>query len=141
MQQLDTTTRQEIIQHLSKKLRKYYIFPDVAEQICQRLQNYLEDGEYADITEGEFFAYALTTHLQEVNQDEHLWVRWYSDPLPDDEGSLLQNEERLVELRQEAMLDNYGFHKVERLPGNVGYVAIRTFIGRRGGVGIRPYPS
>jgi hypothetical protein len=127
MQQLDTATRQEIVQHLSEKLRKYYIFPDVAEQICQRLQNYLEDGEYADITEGEFFAYALTTHLQEINQDEHLWVRWYSDPLPDDEGSLLQNEERLVELRQEALLDNYGFHKVERLPGNVGYVAIRYF--------------
>ncbi len=135
MQQLDIATRQEIIQHLSEKLRKYYIFPDVAEQICQRLQNHLEDGEYTDITEGEFFAYALTTHLHEVNHDEHLWVRWYSDPLPDDEGSLLQNEERLVELRQEALLDNYGFHKVERLPGNVGYVAIRYFHRPLGGSG------
>jgi C-terminal processing protease CtpA/Prc len=40
---------------------------------------------------------------------------------------MLQNQERLVEFRQKAKLDNYGFHKVERLPGNVGYIEIRYF--------------
>jgi len=127
VQQIDETTQTEIIQTLSEKLKAFYIFPNVAEQICQRLQKRLAAGEFADIAEGDLFALALTEQLQAVNHDEHLWVRWYPDPLPDHDGSLLQNEERLAQLRQRAKLDNYGIYKVERLPGNVGYLDIRYF--------------
>jgi C-terminal processing protease CtpA/Prc len=126
-EQIDTATQAEIIQSLTEKLRANYVFPDIAVQICERVQAHLEAGNYEDITESEFFAYALTQHLQEINGDEHLWVRWYPEPLPDHEGSLLQNEEKLAELRERARLDNYGFHKVERLPGNIGYLDIRYF--------------
>jgi len=124
---IDTTTHTEVVQSLSEKLRAFYVFPDVAEQICTCLQTHLEDGEYADITEGEFLALALTMHMQEVKQDEHLWVRWHPEPLPDQDGPLRQNQEWVDEQRQGAELENYGFHKVERLPGNVGYVDIRYF--------------
>ncbi len=104
-----------------------YVFPDTAGQICAQLEKHLNDGDYTEISEGKLFAFALTTHMQEINQDEHLWVRWHPKALPEHEGSLLQNEEKLVEFRQKAQLDNYGFHKVERLPGNVGYIDIRYF--------------
>lgn len=124
---IDPTTYTEIVRNLSEKLRTYYVFPDVAEQIGVNLQQHLEDGAYADMTEGELLALTLTTHIQEVNRDEHLWVRCYPQPLPDHEGSMLQNQERLVEFRQKAKLDNYGVNKVERLPGNVGYIDIRYF--------------
>ena len=126
-QRIDTTTHTEIVKNLSEKLRAYYVFPDIAEQLCERLQKHLEEGEYADITEGELLALALTEDLQAVSHDEHLWVRWYPEPLPDHEGSMLQSQERLVEFRQKAKLNNYGLHKVERLPGNVGYIDIRYF--------------
>ncbi len=126
-QEVDTAVHTQIIQSLSEKLRAYYVFPDVATQICGRLQRHLEEGAYAAITEGELFASALTEHLQSVNQDEHLRVHWYPDPLPDTEDSMLQNPERLAEFRQRARLDNYGFYKAERLPGNVGYLDIRYF--------------
>jgi len=115
----------KIIQSLVEKLRANYVFPDIAEQICARLQKHLNDGDYIEITEGEFFAYALTTHMQEINHDEHLWVRWHPIPLPEHVGSLLQNKEKMIEFQHKAKLDNYGFHKVERLPGNVGYIDIR----------------
>jgi hypothetical protein len=127
VQQIDTTTHTEIVKTLSEKLKAHYVFPDIAEQINERLQKHLEDGDYADFTEGEFFALALTEHLQSVNHDEHLWVRWHPEPLPEHEGSLLQNQDRLEEFRQKAKLDNYGVHKVERLPGNVGYIDIHYF--------------
>jgi hypothetical protein len=118
---------EEIIQALIEKLRANYIFPEIAEQICTCLQKYLDDGDYDNITHGKRFAYTLTTHMQAIGHDEHLWVRWYPDPLPEGEGSQLQNEARLVELRERAKLDNYGFHKVARLPGNIGYLDIRYF--------------
>jgi hypothetical protein len=124
---VDATSHAEIIQSLSRKLRTCYVFPDIAEQICVRLQKHLENGEYTDINEGEFFALALTMHMQEVNHDEHLWVRWHPEPLPDDSGPLRQNQEWQAERRLEARLDNYGLHRVERLPGNVGYLDIHYF--------------
>jgi hypothetical protein len=122
--ELEPNAQAEIIQNLSEKLRAYYVFPDVAEQICIRLQQYLADGEYAGIEEGEFFAVALTVHMQGVSQDEHLWVRWHPEPLPDHDGPMYKSQEWMEERRQEARLDNYGLHKVERLPGNVGYLDI-----------------
>lgn len=123
----DPAAPRVIVQSLMEKLKAHYVFPDVAEQVCIGLQKHLEDGEYADITDGEFLAFALTTHLQEVNHDEHLWVRWHPEPLPDDPGPLRHNRQWQEARLAEARLDNFGFHKLERLPGNVGYLEIRYF--------------
>jgi C-terminal processing protease CtpA/Prc len=108
-------------------LKAYYVFPDIAEQICIRLQKHLQAGEYSAITEGELLASTLTVHIQAVNQDKHLRVRWYPQPLPEHEGPMQHNQAWLDEWRQQARLDNFGLHKVERLPGNVGYLDIREF--------------
>jgi hypothetical protein len=124
---LDANTQTEIIQSLFERLRASYVFPNIAEEICDSLQKHLEEGDYGDITEGRFFAYALSVHMQEVCQDEHLWVRWHPEPLPDQKGSLRYNHEWMEDLRVEAKLDNYGIHKVEKLPGNVGYIDIHYF--------------
>jgi len=124
---IDSITCAEIVHTLSEKLRAYYVFPDIAEQICMRLQEHLQNGDYTDITEGELLASALTAQLQEVNQDKHLRVRWYPEPLPDHEGPMQHNQAWLDEWHQQAIFDNYGLHKAERLPGNVGYLDIREF--------------
>ena len=121
---IDATVPKELVQRLSERLRANYIFPDVAEQICARLQEHLDDGDYDGITSGAFLAYALTHHMQQVNGDEHLWIRWHPEPLPNHEGQLRQNEEWLAQQRLEAELDNHGFRRVERLPGNVGYLEV-----------------
>jgi C-terminal processing protease CtpA/Prc len=121
---LEADTKRRIIQTLTEKIRDLYIFPDTGEQICNRLQGHAQAGEYADITEGELFALALTMHMHEVSHDEHLWVRWHAEPLPD-ENPLRENQERQEQLRLEAKADNYGFQKVEILPGNIGYLEIR----------------
>lgn len=122
----DTDSRIKIVHLLSEKLRAYYIFPEVAEEICLSLQKHLENGDYADFTEDEFFAYALTTHMQEVCQDEHLWVRWHLESLPDEETLRLSDKWRDTQELQ-ARVENYGFYRVERMAGNIGYVDIRYF--------------
>jgi hypothetical protein len=124
---IDTATHTEIIQNLSEKLKAYYVFPDIAEQISMRLQMHLDGGEYTNIKDGELLSKVLTEHIQEVNQDKHLRVWWYPEPLPDCEGPMHQNQEWQDEWHQQAKFDNYGLHKVERLPGNVGYLDIREF--------------
>ena len=122
----DTENHIKVIRRRSEKLRAYYIFPDVAEKICACLQKHLDGGDYDDITEGEFFAYALTSHMQEICQDEHLWVKWHSEPLPDEETVRLSETWREAQQLQ-AKVNNYGFYRVERMAGNIGYADIRHF--------------
>lgn len=124
---IDKTMHTDLVKSLSEKLKAYYVFPSIAEEICIRLQKHLDEAEYGDITDGELLANALTHIIQEVNQDKHLIVRWYPDPLPDEEGPMQQNQGWLDEWRQLAQFDNYGLHKAERLPGNVGFLDIREF--------------
>jgi hypothetical protein len=122
---LDFDTKIAIIQRLCEQLRACYIFPEAVERICAYLQACLQSGEYDDLMDGNLFALALTLHLQEVNGDEHLWVKWHAQALPEDNGQLRLNQDWQAERRQEACLENYGFYKLERLPGNVGYLDIR----------------
>lgn len=119
---LSNQTKIEVIQNLTEKIRVFYVFPEMADQICACLQKHLQSGEYTDIIESDFFAYALTQHIQEASHDEHLWVRWHPEILPEDEGPLRLNPEWQETRKLEADLDNYGLYKVERLAGNVGYL-------------------
>ena len=116
----------KVIRLLSEELRTYYVFPDMAEKLCAGLQKHLDDGDYDDITEDEFFAYALTTHMQEICHDEHLWVKWHLKSLPDEEA-LRSSKEWRESQQLKAKVNNYGFYKVERMAGNIGYVDIRYF--------------
>ena len=124
---IDKTTHTEVINSLSEKLKAYYVFPDIAEEICTRLQKHLDEGDYGDIADGNLLADILTRHIQEVNQDKHLIVQWDPEPLPNQEGPMPQDPGWLDERHQIAKFDNYGLHKVERLPGNVGILDIREF--------------
>lgn len=121
----DTGWPSEIIRALSDALRTHYVFPEVAEKMCACLERHLVDGDYANIAEGELLALALTLHLQEVNRDEHLWVKWHAEALPDDNRPLRDNREWQDAQKLAAQIDNYGIHRVERLPGNVGYLDLR----------------
>lgn len=122
----DIDNHLKVIRNLSDKLKANYIFPDVAEKICAGLQKHLENGDYTDITDDEFFAYALTIHMQEICHDEHLWIKWHLESLPDEETLRLSEAWRETQQLQ-AKVNNYGFYKVERMAGNIGYVDIRYF--------------
>jgi len=117
----------DLIQGITALLRQQYIEPGSVDVINHNLVKHFEAGTYYDIHEGEFLAYALTTHLQEVNQDQHLWVRWHRDPLPDYDGPLHQDPSWTEVQEAAARAEDYGFRKAEFLAGNVGYLDIRSF--------------
>jgi hypothetical protein len=64
---IDINMQYEIIQKLTEKIRTLYVLPDIAAEICEQIQQHLDAGDYADITEGKFFAYTLTQHMQEIS--------------------------------------------------------------------------
>jgi C-terminal processing protease CtpA/Prc len=95
----------------------------------------METGKYATITNGDILARSITQQIQDICHDDHLWVRYHAEPLPEHEGSLLQNEEKVAELKLNAKIKNYGVEKLERLSGNVGNIDIRYFFSPSWGSG------
>jgi len=125
---LDSRTQEEVIQALCARLESSYVFPETAVQLSEVLAQRLERGVFNEIREGDAFAAALNDIMQETSGDRHLRMRWLETALPEQDGSLLQNQEKLAEMKLRVKLDNFGFHKAERLAGNIGLLEIRHFV-------------
>jgi hypothetical protein len=124
--QLDAAARREVIDTLVKRLNESYVFPEVAGKMEQALR--ANSAAYEQITSARQFAEKLTADLQAVSHDKHLRVRYSYESIPvrKDDRRELTSEER-DQIRRELGRINYGFERVERLPGNIGYLDLRGF--------------
>ena len=125
---LDAAARKEVIESLFKRLNDTYIFPEVAAKMEQAVRARLAKGEYEQLTSAKKFAEKLTADVQEVSHDKHLRVRYSAQPIPERAGGPREpSAEEREQFRREMSRLNYGFQKIERLPGNIGYVEFRGF--------------
>jgi len=123
---LDAATRRAIVDSLVIQVPRHYVFPDRGKAAAQAIRKRFDRHEYDKITSAQEFADSLTRHLRAVTHDLHLRVHYRYEPLPvggDDEPTAA---ERAADLAQERLL-NFGFDKAQRLPGNVGYIELRSF--------------
>ncbi len=122
---LDAATRKTVIDSLIDAVDRRYIFPDKAKQTTKAIAQRMKKHEYDRITSAKEFADSLTSHLQAVTHDLHLRVHYRHEPLPEviAEPSAAERQRARDQERQR----NYGFEKVQRLSGNVGYFDLRMF--------------
>ncbi|MBA3367613.1 MAG: S41 family peptidase [Geodermatophilaceae bacterium] len=106
-------------------LTRYYVFPDVGEQVVELLRRRHSAGAFPGVSTDEEFGIALTHAMQTVNGDRHLRLLYSVDEIPvqDGEDSEVFDE---VAYRQEVLLSAGGIAAAQRLDGNVGYLDIRT---------------
>jgi C-terminal processing protease CtpA/Prc len=125
---IDAATRTQVIETLVKNLNDSYVFPDVAKQMGEAVRGRLQKGEYDQMTGASAFAKALTEHLQAVSHDKHLRVRYSNEAIPAQSSNRREPspEERQNMLRYYGTV-NYGFEKIERMAGNIGYLDLRGF--------------
>jgi hypothetical protein len=123
-------TRKATVDTLAARLEALYVFPDVAAATAKELLSRLEDGAYDDLDSAKAFADTLTAHLRAVGRDRHFRVLYYDRTLAPD---AFQPREPSAEERQRAAEQsrrlNYGFERIQRLSGNVGYLDLRGFDG------------
>jgi hypothetical protein len=124
---LDAATRTAVIDGAIDQMRRAYIFADVAEKMAESLRARVERKEYDAFAGPREFAETLTKHLQEVSRDKHLRLVYDPEGLPRRSGPP-DPEERARALADERRR-NFGFDRVERLDGNVGYIELRGFSG------------
>ena len=124
---VDAAARTAIIDGSLKRLNDSYVFPDVAKKMEQAIRDRIAKKEYDQITSARAFAEALTKHLQEVSHDKHLRVRYSHEPIPVRQNRQEPTAEERERYRLGNMWGNFGFERVERLEGNVGYLSLRGF--------------
>src|SRR5262249_25144286 len=86
------------------------------------------DTTDAKVKTGQELAELLTKHLQEVSKDKHLRVSCSTDKLPRPPKGKGPTPEMKQRMRQRTLQTNAGYRKVERLGGNVGYLALDGFM-------------
>jgi hypothetical protein len=116
-----------IIKQLSRLLSASYVIPEIGELICKHLDQKLAEGVFDDLLEGTIFALGVTMEMQDISRDEHLWLKWHPEPLPEGRTSLWENDDWQERKRKQAAEENGGFEEIKKLPGNVGYLNIHSF--------------
>jgi hypothetical protein len=125
---IDAAKRTKVIKAILTELEKSYVFPEVARKMRQAVEARMKRKEYDGVKTGQELARKLTAHLQEVSKDKHLRVMCNTAkfPAPPKKGKpTAKDRDRM---RQGSRKLNGGYRRVERLPGNVGYLAVDGFM-------------
>jgi retinol-binding protein 3 len=124
---IDAATRAAVIDSAIKNLNEAYVFPEVAKKMEQALRERVANKEYDDVTSARRMAEKLTADLQAVSHDKHLRVRYSREAIAERQNAEEPTAEEIKQYKTFLRQTNYGFEKVERLPGNVGYLDLRGF--------------
>ena len=127
---LNETIRSEVIHGILQVLNESYVFPDVAQKMEQAIRERQKRKEYDTVTSGRLLVKLLNQHLREVNPDKHLRIGLFGNNVPPglfrEFGAPLTPDE-IAQERRELARSNFGFHQVQRLAGNIGYLELRAF--------------
>ncbi len=125
---LTMTEKISAVNSISKLLFDNYIFPEVSKEMEKRIKSRMDNKEYDNITDPVKFAEELTADLQSVSKDKHIQVRFDPGQIKRMRENGDQKEDEVSpEFIQMLKSENYGFRKVERLSGNIGYIDLRNF--------------
>lgn len=135
---LDASQKQAIVDEVSKLLNEKYIFLETAKKMEEQIRGRLKNGDYDKPTGAGEFAQAVSQDLSAVSKDKHLGFAYAPERAAEMRRRMSQNEDEARAARERqlaaAKRDNFGFRRVERLEGNVGYLDFRYFApASRGG--------
>jgi hypothetical protein len=122
-QALDDTTKKKIVETVLEAFETHYVYPDLAEKMSAHVRDRWKRGEYWSIATLDELTRQLKRDLREVSDDRHIWV----EVLKPDELEPAIGEKAPAELIAERARTNFGFTRLERLAGNVGYLKLDRF--------------
>lgn len=116
--------RRALVEQTLHEIRTGYFDTTAAARIDRALRARLDAGAYVALTDPAAFADSVTAHIQAVHRDAHLGLGFSIEPLPDYAAPTSEEE---AQYEDRIRRWNYGFERVEILPGNVGYLNLRMF--------------
>lgn len=129
---IDNTAQLQIIEAVAKGFNDIYVFPEVAAKMETHLRNQHKNGAYQEITSTVEFARRLTDNLRSVSHDLHIRVGYEPDEFFVGAEQAGEPSEQTAQAEfDEDRFHNFGFVRVDRLPGNVGYLQMKSFYDTR----------
>jgi len=124
-QTIDREDQEKIIKKISELVRDKYVFPDLGKKYEQEIISILKSAQYDHIMDQKEFAGQVTSDLQTITNDKHIYFRLIeSSDLDEDKSGSLHHPVRLFRLIKN---ENLGFYKFDWFEGNIGYLDIRRF--------------
>jgi retinol-binding protein 3 len=133
---LEPAERHEIVGNAAVAAETRYADETAGRRLAARLRERLAAGAYEPHADPDELAAALTTDLRATVNDAHLRIIY--EPNRQVAGEMRQfvgpnrgpqSYQRIdARSRAEIARTNYGFDRVERLPGNIGYLKLSRFV-------------
>jgi hypothetical protein len=123
---LTPVVRRAVVLDIANLAREKYVYPDIGEKLAESLRAKFESGGYDAMTDAGELALTLTEDLKAVSKDQHWNVAY--DPHQATAHIDPETEEgELARWLAQARSNNFGFVRVERLQGNIGYIDLHEF--------------
>ncbi|HEX2094180.1 MAG TPA: S41 family peptidase [Longimicrobiaceae bacterium] len=121
---LTPQARSQVVDSIARVMERTYVSADTGRMIADHLRGRMRSGAYDRLAAPRELAAALTADLQAVNGDRHLYMTGGGGggPVMRMSGG---DPER-------ARRENYHFHELKWLDGNVGYLRLRNFADAEG---------
>lgn len=124
---LTAADRQQLIDGLIKQVNENYVFPDLAKKVEANLRSNQKRGAYDKISSAQQFSAKLTGDLQAVTSDKHLRMIYNEQGFPEQVAGAKPSPEAAASFAAEMKSLNFGVERIERLPFNIGYLALHGF--------------
>ena len=136
---LGPAERRSVVEAIATVMAARYADEDAGGRLAAQLRKGLSEGAYDRYVEAGEFAAALTAEMRNTVQDKHLRAMYQPNrPAGPAQGGEVRAGRgdgapaavATVDPRSAAQLarTNYGFDRVELLPGNIGYLKLSQFV-------------
>jgi retinol-binding protein 3 len=121
----------QLVDNIVRELNDRYIFPDVAKRAGEALLAKMKSDSYASIVDAQSLATAISADLVALTKDAHVRLQYSPVAIPIAPPEKAPTEAQLAQEQLAARQANFGLERVERLPGNIGYIDIASFMLQR----------
>lgn len=131
---IDSETKSQVIEAAAIIFETEHVIPEVGAKYAEALRMNLANGVFDEVSNGRNFMIAIDKILWPIDTDGHVWLNFYQEDIPENYvGDRIDiPPEQVAEAEAQAKQLNFGFEKVERLRGNIGYIDYRSFTDAQG---------
>lgn len=112
-----------VLSDITEKVRNYYIDKEAYKKIDSLFQIDLKKGTFNHLNKKDF-ATLLAQKLRTNIRDKHFSIRYLENHSPE---KLVDEKEKEKLNNFHNSLENFGFERVQRLEGNIGYINFKGF--------------
>lgn len=122
---IDAGVQAAIIDSVISVLDSSYVMADIGARMARHLREGWKAGEWRDLTDPALFVQRLNEELHSVYDDSHLGMAILPPRDPQETEDVDPRDTEAFHERERR--SNYGFRKIELLPGNIGYLQLDQF--------------